>query len=218
MRHLRTAADAIGLPEHPDSDAVRMFRVVLVGGRSLIRQRDEIEARAVALPSDLPDCPLLTTSPGIGPIHTMTILAEAGGLPHLPQRRAERAEVVVELRRKIEAIQRLNEELVADTTLEGVRFGYPGAGGFRLEVERLEVAATLKDDGLGALEAHYPNEINEDNVDLNRAQLPWPEHPELPPTPDGYRLLDGLLNPQRPPSRWSGPFPWRRRPGPRHKR
>ncbi len=32
--------------------------------------------------------------------------------------------------------------------------------------ERLEMAATLKDDGLVGLEAHYPNEINEENLDL----------------------------------------------------
>ncbi len=31
---------------------------------------------------------------------------------------------------------------------------------------RLEVAASLKDYGLAALEAHYPNEVNEDNLDL----------------------------------------------------
>jgi xylose isomerase len=31
---------------------------------------------------------------------------------------------------------------------------------------RLEIAAGLKDYGLGALEAHYPNEINDDNVEL----------------------------------------------------
>lgn len=30
--------------------------------------------------------------------------------------------------------------------------------------QRLEVAASLKDYGLSALEAHYPNEVNEDNV------------------------------------------------------
>lgn len=30
--------------------------------------------------------------------------------------------------------------------------------------QRLEIAASLKDYGLGALEAHYPNEVNEDNV------------------------------------------------------
>jgi xylose isomerase len=39
--------------------------------------------------------------------------------------------------------------------------------GRALEIEaRLEIAAGLKDYGLGALEAHYPNEINEDNVEL----------------------------------------------------
>ena len=32
--------------------------------------------------------------------------------------------------------------------------------------QRLEIAAGLKDYGLGGLEAHYPNEINEDNVGL----------------------------------------------------
>ena len=42
-----TAVGSVGLPVHPDSDAVRMFRLVLAEGRSLVRQRDEIEARAV---------------------------------------------------------------------------------------------------------------------------------------------------------------------------
>jgi xylose isomerase len=36
-----------------------------------------------------------------------------------------------------------------------------------LEIERrLEIAAGLAGDGLVALEAHYPNEVNEDNLDL----------------------------------------------------
>lgn len=34
--------------------------------------------------------------------------------------------------------------------------------------QRLDIAAGLADDGLEALEAHYPNEINESNVDLWR--------------------------------------------------
>ena len=39
-----------------------------------------------------------------------------------------------------------------------------------LDIEaRLEIAAGLAGAGLGALEAHYPNEINEENVDLWRA-------------------------------------------------
>jgi transposase len=75
-----TATASVGLPVHPDSDAIRMFRMVLAEGRSLIRQRNEIEARSVELLSDLPDYQLLTTIPGIGPINAMTILAEAGDL------------------------------------------------------------------------------------------------------------------------------------------
>jgi len=35
--------------------------------------------------------------------------------------------------------------------------------------QRLEIAAGLKDRGLAALEAHYPNEINEENVGLWKA-------------------------------------------------
>lgn len=50
-----TAKDSVGLPVSPQSDAVCMFRLVLAEGRSLIQQRDEIEARAVNLLSDLPD-------------------------------------------------------------------------------------------------------------------------------------------------------------------
>ncbi len=61
-------------------EAVRMFRLVLAEGRSLVRQRDEIEARAVELLSDHADYRLLTSIPSIGPINAMTILAEAGHL------------------------------------------------------------------------------------------------------------------------------------------
>jgi len=58
-----TAVGSVGLPVAPDSDAVRMFRLVLAEGRSLVRQRNEIEAGAVELLSDLPDYQLLTTIP-----------------------------------------------------------------------------------------------------------------------------------------------------------
>jgi transposase len=75
-----TAVSSVGLPVEPDSEAVRMFRLVLAEGRSLIRQRDTIEARSVALLSDHPDYRLLTSIPGIGPINAMTVLAEAGDL------------------------------------------------------------------------------------------------------------------------------------------
>lgn len=75
-----TPVGSVGLPVHPDSGAVRMFRHVLAEGRGLVRQRDEIETRAVELLSDLPDYQLLTTTPGIDVINAMTSLAEAGDL------------------------------------------------------------------------------------------------------------------------------------------
>ncbi len=55
------AAASVGLPVHPDSDAVAMFRMVPVEGRSLIEQRNRIEARAVELLSDRRDDRLLAT-------------------------------------------------------------------------------------------------------------------------------------------------------------
>lgn len=75
-----TAKSSVGLPVEPDSDAIRMFRLVLAHGRHLIHQRDVIETRAIELLSDHPDYQLLTTIPGIGPINALTILAEAGDL------------------------------------------------------------------------------------------------------------------------------------------
>ena len=57
-----------------------MFRMVLAEGRSLIKQRNEIEARAVVLLSGNPDYELLNSVPGIGPINALTIMAEAGDL------------------------------------------------------------------------------------------------------------------------------------------
>lgn len=75
-----TARGSVGLPVAADSDALRMFRMVLAEGRSLIRQRNEIESRAVELLSDHPHYQLLTSVPGIGPINALTILAEAGDL------------------------------------------------------------------------------------------------------------------------------------------
>lgn len=44
-----TAVGSVRLPVHLGSDAIRMFRLVLAEGRSLIRQRDVIEPRAVNL-------------------------------------------------------------------------------------------------------------------------------------------------------------------------
>jgi transposase len=75
-----TAKVSVGLPVDPDSDAVAMFRMVLSEGRSLTRQRNEIEARSIELLSGSADYQLLTSIPGIGPVNAMTILAEAGDL------------------------------------------------------------------------------------------------------------------------------------------
>jgi transposase len=57
-----------------------MFRMIVAEARSLIRQRDVIEAMADRLLADHPDYRLLRKVPGIGPIIALTILAEAGDL------------------------------------------------------------------------------------------------------------------------------------------
>jgi hypothetical protein len=50
-----TAKTSVGLPVDLDSDAIAMFRMVLAEGRSLTRQRNEIEARSIELLSGLTD-------------------------------------------------------------------------------------------------------------------------------------------------------------------
>jgi len=57
----QTAKSSVGLPIAPDSDAARMFRLVLGEGRSLIAQRNEIEDRAVELLANNSDYQLLTS-------------------------------------------------------------------------------------------------------------------------------------------------------------
>jgi transposase len=63
-----------------ESPSIAMFRMLVAEGRSLVRQRDEIEERAHEALSSNPDYQLLRTIPGIGPINAMTVLAEAGDL------------------------------------------------------------------------------------------------------------------------------------------
>ena len=72
-----TAKTSVGLPVDPDSDAIAMFRMVLAEGRSLTRQRNEIEARSIELLSGLTDYRLLTSIPGIGPIKRPYCVASA---------------------------------------------------------------------------------------------------------------------------------------------
>jgi hypothetical protein len=52
--------------------------MVLAEGRSLIEQRNRIEARAVELSSGHPDYQLLTTALGTGPIKALTTFQGAG--------------------------------------------------------------------------------------------------------------------------------------------
>lgn len=75
-----TACESIALPIPIDSQAVAMFRMVLAEIRSLIQQRDAIEAKAEDLLGGQPDYEALKQVPGIGPINALTILAEAGDL------------------------------------------------------------------------------------------------------------------------------------------
>lgn len=75
-----TSRTSIGLPVLMESPSIAMFRMLVAEGRSLIRQRDEIEERAHAALAGNADYQLLRKIPGIGPINAMTILAEAGDL------------------------------------------------------------------------------------------------------------------------------------------
>src|SRR5205085_5184811 len=75
-----TACTSAALPVPLDSAAIAMFRLVLAEARNLVQQRDVIEAHAHELLGDHPDYRRLRQVPGIGPIHALTILAEAGDL------------------------------------------------------------------------------------------------------------------------------------------
>jgi transposase len=75
-----TAKVSAGLPVSPDPDTIRMFRLMLAEGRSLIRKRNATEGCAVELLGDRPNYQLLRTIPGIRPINALTILAETGDL------------------------------------------------------------------------------------------------------------------------------------------
>ncbi|MBB3708653.1 transposase [Aminobacter aminovorans] len=76
----QTARTSIGLPLPLDAPAIRMFRMVIDEARSLIRQRNEIEAQADELLRHSQDYQLLRQIPGIEPINALTIIAEAGDL------------------------------------------------------------------------------------------------------------------------------------------
>jgi transposase len=75
-----TACSSAALPVALGSPAIAMFRLVLAEACSLIQQRNTIEAHAHELLREQPDYLRLRQVPGIGPIHALTILAEAGDL------------------------------------------------------------------------------------------------------------------------------------------
>jgi transposase len=75
-----TARESIGLPVPEESEAIRMFRLVLQEHQDLCRMRRAIEARAELYLQDNVDYLRLRTIPGIGPVIALIILAEAGDL------------------------------------------------------------------------------------------------------------------------------------------
>jgi xylose isomerase len=87
------------------------------------------------------------------------------GLPDLrPQARRRTPEELVAHLRRFELDLKFSA---------GIWFFSPGANRFHAKYgpdldipRRLEIAATLVGSGLGGIEAHYPNEINYDNLDL----------------------------------------------------
>lgn len=75
-----TANHSIGLPVPEDSEAVRMFRLVLQDHIDLCKMRQQIEQQADRYMGDNEDYHRLQTIPGIGPITALTILAEVGDI------------------------------------------------------------------------------------------------------------------------------------------
>ena len=75
-----TATQTIGLPVSEHSEAIRMFRIVLREHQRLCEVRTDIEKEAESFLGGNEDYVRLKTLPGIGPILSLTILAEAGDL------------------------------------------------------------------------------------------------------------------------------------------
>lgn len=75
-----TATQTIGLPVSEQSEAIRMFRIVLREHQRLCEVRADIEKEADSFLGSDEDYVRLKTLPGVGPILSLTILAEAGDL------------------------------------------------------------------------------------------------------------------------------------------
>jgi transposase len=74
------AGRSAALPVAPDSPGVATFRLRLQHFLDLSAQRAQLEIWAGQLLGSHPDYQLLQTIPGIGPVHALTVLAEAGDL------------------------------------------------------------------------------------------------------------------------------------------
>jgi len=75
-----TACHSVGLPVTPESETVRMLRVVLEEYRAVCALRKRLEIDITTQLATHPDFVRLQTLPGIGPILAMIILAEARDL------------------------------------------------------------------------------------------------------------------------------------------
>jgi len=75
-----TAQVSASVPVAEDSEAMRLFRIVLEEYQHLCRLRKQLEADAVERLRTHPDFVRLQTLPGVGPILAMLILAEARDL------------------------------------------------------------------------------------------------------------------------------------------
>lgn len=76
----KTAQTSIGIPISQDSEACKMFRLILQEHIDLCKLRETIELESVQYLDTNTDYQRLRTIPGIGPILALNILAEAGDL------------------------------------------------------------------------------------------------------------------------------------------
>lgn len=75
-----TAQNSIGIPVSEESQACKMFRIILQEHLDLCHLREQIEISADSYLQNNSDYQRLCTIPGIGPIIALTILSEAGDL------------------------------------------------------------------------------------------------------------------------------------------
>lgn len=76
----QAAINSIGLPVSQDSEAIRMFRLVLGEYLAVCKLRARIEKEIVERLQFHPDFQRLQTIPGVGPVLALIILAESGDM------------------------------------------------------------------------------------------------------------------------------------------